>query len=294
MNHCRRLSQPALASEMCGILIAPCFAYHSAVKSDARCLRVTHPFFTWWWCDCGQIDLRLLETRSHLQIRQGQWVLIPPYIEREHAITDDTVIVSISFYAFWPTGLPLLELVQPMVITCQNKLAYAPLRRKALAVCRAYACEQVRRRASDPLHGLAVCGLQGQLYIFISELFGQAVMLGAKLNGPGSGDSRLDAVLSDMRTHLAAGPLPMTRWSRIAGLSRSQLDRLAQQRLGMSLRQHRDRWLVDAMYQQLSTGGDSIKQLAAAYGFVDSAHLCHWVRQQTNRSPLQIRRSAVT
>lgn len=266
------------------------FAYHAEVAPATLDLHTRHPFYTWWWCDRGRARVTL-DGRDHL-VRPGQWVLFPPNCERRHRIDPGTVLVSISFEAVWSTGMPLLEMPGLLIVDGDG---HAAVRRVARDLCRAE--QALRSRPGVPASprpgGVAAFRLRGRLMLFIAELFDRAADLGCTLTTPGSGDERLDWVLKEMRSRLRAGPLPWPEWSRRVGLSRSQLDRLCRQVHGVSLRQRRDQLLLDELRKRLCTGRESIKQVAALLGFVDTAHLCRWTRRHTGRSPREIRREAL-
>lgn len=267
------------------------YAYHAEVAPQMLDLRVRHPFFSWWWFDRGAGSVRSA-TRED-RIEAGQWMLFPPHYERRHRIDRHTVLISISFEAVWATGTPLLDMPGPLVVDGGND---TELRRMARSVCRAREAFQPRQdipTRTTRLNSLAACRLHGRLLVFVAALFDRATALGCSLNAPTSGDERLDWVLRDMRSRLSAGPLPWSEWSGHVGLGRSQLDRLCRQTHGVSLRQRRDQLLLDELRQRLWAGRDSIKEIAASLGFVDTAHFCRWTRHHTGRSPRELRREAM-
>lgn len=264
-------------------------AYHAQVNPSMLSLRTHHPFYTWWWCEKGHARVRTKDGDYH--IHPGQWVLLPTMRERRQDIDAGTCLVSISFQAVWATGVPLLNMRRPLIVDGVHDNLF---RRTALAVCRLWQdmCKQTSSMKTDsPLQTTNIYRLQGRLHLFVSELFDRAITHGCQLNPPGSGDDRLDYVLEEMRRDVRAGPLPLAAWSRQAGLSRSQLDRLCREWLGMNLRQRRDQMLMEEIRQRLLIGSESIKELAASLGFVDSAHFCRWVRRNTGHSPLEIRQN---
>lgn len=262
-------------------------AYHDAVATKMLDLRTAHPFYTWWWCDRGGGTIR--SGRSTYTMAPGQWVLLPPNLVRHHRIEPGTVLVSISFEAAWATGTPLLEMQGPLVV---NGAGHARLRDAAREVCHA-AGAVISKDPPTGIDGVAICRAQGRLSLFTAELLALAAPLGGVLTTPGSGDDRLDRVLREIRLRPWAGPLPWSDWSRRVGLSASQLNRLCRQVHGVSLRRKRDQLLVDELRQRLAMGAGSIKEVAAALGFVDTAHLCRWTRSHTGRSPAELRRDSL-
>lgn len=260
------------------------FAYHAQVSPNCLSLKTNHPYFSWWWCDRGRVRVDIQGAKY--VIMPGQWALLPIRRERQHEIEPGTVLISVAFQAMWATGMPLLKTPGPIITSGRHD---ADLRHCALQICQASHVISTQPADSSALQTTPLYAMQGNLFLFISTLFSRATQLGCALNPPGSGDERLDMILAEMNRDLSAGPLPLDQWAHMAGLSRSQLDRLCQKLLGQSLRQHRDRLLLEEIRQRLLVGSESVKQISAAFGFVDSAHFCRWVRQQSGQTPIELR-----
>ena len=130
-------------------------------------------------------------------------------------------------------------------------------------------------------------------WAFIAELIERVIRSGGEMTPPQTQDERLNRVLTLLRMHLRAGPLPYAEWQRQVGLSRAQLNRLAQRELGESLHARRDALLLNAIRHQLNIAADSSKELAARFGFVDAAHFAHWVRRHTGKRPKDLRGTLV-
>jgi AraC-like DNA-binding protein len=124
-------------------------------------------------------------------------------------------------------------------------------------------------------------GFNGFIGALLDELFAN----GAVVDGPETGEPRVDAILDDLRMQASAGPLPYAKWQRELGLSRSQLDRIAVRALGHTLRTQRDNLLLATAARRLADPAHSVKEVAASLGFVDSSHFCRWIRRASGQSP---------
>jgi len=267
--------------------IAPLMAYRGEVSQGAGPVTVTHPFYTWWWMLEGEVKLTV--AGGERRIGSGFWVLIPAGMRRVQHFRKGSRILSINFQCGWAAGVPALEIPRLLVAPAE---ALPPLRPLAEAICEATGKEGGHRSlaAYEPSlpEGLR---FRADLIRFAELLLGYAARHGGgRLPPRRQGDRRLETVLHTLHEAPRAGPLPYERWQRQTGLGRSQLERLARSRLGVSLPAYRDRLLVTEACRVLAEEPLLIKEVAAAFGFVDSAHFCRWIRRKTGHSPQELRR----
>ena len=265
--------------------VAPFIVYRGTVSHGAGPLAVTHPFYTWWWILEGEV--RLTVAGGERRVGAGFWVLIPAGMPRTQQFRPGSRILSINFQCGWPTGIPVLEIPRLLVAPAE---ALPPLYPLAAALCDATGKEESRSLATyEPTlpEGLR---FQADLIRFAELLLGYAARHGGGcLSRRSPGDRRLEIALHTLHEHPRAGPLPYGEWQRQTGLGRSQIERLARRHLGTSLPAYRDRLLVTEACRALSGEPLLIKEVAAAFGFVDSAHFCRWMRRKTGHSPLELR-----
>lgn len=270
-----------------GIEVEPIIIYRGSVEPSTRRMVTQRPYLTYWQVFRGSVRVTLGEVVR--EVGAGQWILTPAGPRREHHFSDDAEIISISFDARWPGGLPLLRLPQPLLGTTAGQPA---LSAQAGIICDLI--DHLRgpdRRSVQSLPYSLPQGLELRAALdgFVQEIVGVTVRYGGSLAGAGGDDARLDQILESMRAELRAGPLPYARWARETGLSRTQMDRLANAHLHVSLRRHRDRLLLAEACRLLSSDIVPVKEIASDLGFVDTAHFCRWLRQHTGHSPLTIR-----
>jgi len=268
-------------SSLSKIIIKPVIVYWGNVHITGIRLRGALPYYTWWLIERGSVVLTVND-RSQI-VTPGQWVFIPFGMQREQQFSKDARLASISFLAQWGENRPLLSC--PGVLTGQRS-ATPEICEKAELVFRCLPEEGLS-------YWLQPASLEGAIRFdvalqeFISQLFLYATQHGATIRRFEPGDSRLNWVLNDIENRLQAGPLPFKEWQVKTGLGRSQLDRLARYHLMMSLHAYRDQLLLDVVCKALRDRNMLIKQLVEKFGFVDSAHLCRWLRARIGQSPSQ-------
>lgn len=263
--------------------------YDGEVAPGMLRLRCRNPFHTWWWVREGKAKVEWRGGGSRLG--PEDWIFFPSSWERTHEIDPGTRLVSVGFELVWPHGGAVLCMDGPL-----RGSGDAGLRRLGVAAARAHADPESGFREALPQRRLEFpewLEARARLALLAAELCRRALAAGAGLGAREPQDSRLQRVLADLSAECRAGPLPYARWSRICGLGRGQLDRLARQHLGSSLRAWRDQLLEREVRGRLAEGSETLKEIAAALGFVDAAHFNHWVRRRLGDSPSRLRRDGV-
>lgn len=251
-------------------------AYDQEVSVKGTDITVAPSFYSFWWVRQGwaKVDGEFGTRRTPA----GQGLFLSAGVQRHQTFASDTMLLSLSFIIAWEDGQPFLDSRPP--------LAYRQDEREDLVSHAEAACR------FGPGRNLSTTGwlnFQGPFYSFVNAAIQWATRKGFQILAPQEADPRLDGIIREVRHSPVAGPLPFERWQKMAGLSRSQINRLAREYLGESLHAYRDRNLVARLRQRLLTGTASIKELAAEHNFVDPAHLCHWLKRHTGATPTEIR-----
>lgn len=275
-------------SELTRLRVEPVIAYQARVPDWALDMEVRNPFFTWWLVEKGQV--RLKWAGGDCEVNPGWAVLIPPGLLRHQSIEAGTRMVSVSFWAGWDDGRVLMAFDSPLLSGGKD---IGPLPRKAKALClmiagfsRAHV--HLRDLQTDPETWLKI---RAAADVFVSEIMASYRGKGVVFSLPDNGDRRLHRILTDLGENLRAGPLPYAKWRKQTGLSKVQLDRLAQRWIGNTLRHRRDDMLLQEIWRSLSNDPDSLKEISARLGFFDAAHFSRWVKRRTQKSPKALRNS---
>jgi len=261
-------------------------AYRGPVMPSALNLTVSLPFYTWWWVCAGEVRCSTVGHEYHLG--PGAWIFFPPSVERRHQMTEGTTLLSISFTFFWPEGLPVVHMREPLQGSKDRTLFLAG--KRALK-----AFEQ--RNGADflnlkiPVH--AWLNARAALALFTSQLFLRVTDSGCGSVERRVPDPRVSPLLKSIAQTPRMGPLAYDAWSIDTGLGRSQIDRLARAHLGMTLCSWRDARLAAEVRRRIIAGRESMKEIAFALGFVDAAHFHHWTRRHLGAAPTEIRQSLV-
>lgn len=269
--------------------------YRGKVNNPKLVRRAVLPQFTWWRILKGVCHLEACGEKR--QIRAGEWVLIPAGVLREQRFDDASEIVSINLFCTWPGGNPVLQI--PRILTGRSA-AIPGVYALADRICQALEAHTPPddRRAVERYENYApslsdYLIFRAELHRFVERLLGYAAARGAWIQRLEGGDTRLEKVLSELRSDPMAGPLPYARWQTEVGVGRSHLERLAVRHLGFRLHTYRDRFLLLRACDLLMLRALRVKEIAGRLGFVDSAHFCRWIRHRTGHSPQNLRTAPV-
>ncbi|MCC5807721.1 MAG: helix-turn-helix transcriptional regulator [Opitutales bacterium] len=259
-------------------------SYNRQVPAFARCLTVRHSHCVWWHILCGSVSVDTVggTLSGGLRARPGTSLCMAPGEVRTHVFTPDARVISVHFSVETPDGRSLFRGRDPVVWqpggAADDVAAAGGRLANAVKV----------GRGGVPADGLRI---RGQLYLFAAALFNALEATGTVAVAETAADSRLQAVQADLSRAPRAGPLPYERWTRLTGLSRSQLDRLCRRHCAESLRTRRDAVLMARLERALAADSRDIKALAYDHGFVDASHLTRWFRRQSGTTPGAFRQS---
>ena len=97
-------------------------------------------------------------------------------------------------------------------------------------------------------------------------------------------------ILDEVRESLAEDPdRSLLDLARVASVSRHHLSRVFRSLAGHTISRHRMRLRARIALERLGGGESDLARVAADAGFVDQSHLCRVLRQETGRTPSQLR-----
>jgi AraC-like DNA-binding protein len=261
-------------------------AYQGSPPSSNRHYSSCNGFHSFWYLLEGRVRVAPVNAESFV-LKAGEWVFVPAFLDKRQDFSDETKLISVGFDALWENGSPWTSL--DIAIRGQASPEH-PLIMAAKSVM-----DAIRSREHVPLAEIRLnleqaLAFQAGLLRLVAELTPTIREQGGKTEMQQQDvDPRLSSLLRDLRAHPNIHPLPFDEWQRQIGLGRVQLDRLARVGYGLPLRKLRDRFLLAATRRRLLSRRESVKEIAGAFGFSDSSHLCRWFRKQSGQSPEEFR-----
>ncbi len=268
-----------------GVRIRLVFAYRGAPPVHGRTGRFTPDWFSSWWVEQGRAEVEFAHLGRFTAVA-GEWLLLPPTLERRQDFAPRTRILSVAFqwlippHQSWKSELP--------------------------SIVPDAASPQLRRRAEGVLATLPTAGPPGQggkAFWTASEwLEHQARTLDfasawSEVSGfqwriasdgaatPPAPDPRLVRARRCLREHCRIGPVPYRVLTLATGLGAVQINRLFRAQWKSSPKRELDRELLRLAVEQLGDPRQSVKTVASGLGFSDSSHFCKWFSRQTGLTP---------
>jgi len=216
----------------------------------------------------------------------GQW-LIPRPIARLQRFSDDIELLSVNFFAHWPTGEPLFDLSDAVILEARD---HPKMEQRAMALD-----ELIGSLVASHGYGVYMREMPVESYLQIQQVFMDffrvlieaLATVGLTPAPPGSTDARLSLALNLIERHPYNQPIPLPQLAQAAGLSVVHLNRLAVQHLGKTLRQFCDRRRGEYARRCLLLPGIQVKQVALNLGFSTAGHFSRWFSKQYGLSPRQ-------
>lgn len=228
-----------------------------------------------------------------LRAGPGEW-LLPRPVPRVQRFSADVDLLSLNFYAQWPTGEPLFKEGLGLIFPSR---AHPLLERRALVI----------NRVLDrivPGHDYKVFTQEMPLdaYLRVQRAFADyfAVLVevlqsyGIVPTPPGMVDPRLARAVDLIQRQPMGSSLVLESLARQVGISAVHLNRLAVQHLGQTLMQHRENRRAEYARRCLAVPGTQIKEVGLALGFSTPGHFSRWFDRVHGLSPRQYRLQAQT
>jgi AraC-like DNA-binding protein len=259
-----------------GLRAAVQVAYRGAVPAIGDGVITAPANLSCWTVESGAA-LVDAESRSW-RAQPGQTLILPPHWRRRQRFARGSRIVSLGLTLDWPSGAPLVPLAAPVL------LRGAGLAASTRAAVEALGAEGFVPFTERRLDALGWLRWQALLDAFLVELVRALHAAGHAAKPAGIGDARLDRALA-LLAQAPIGALPWERLGRDTGLSRTHLDRLCRERLGMTPRALRDRELLRRATTLLADRERSVAGVAEALGFRDPSHFVKWHRRLAGLTP---------
>ncbi|MFO7724310.1 MAG: helix-turn-helix domain-containing protein [Oceanipulchritudo sp.] len=256
-------------------------AYDDAVQPRfLNLLKYGDASYTSWYIRSGSVTLSTDRT-THL-VKPDHWVFLDPFVIRTHAFSPGTRILSIAHQIEWRGGFAPYPATDPIVLPERDRLDL---------LASAEALVSTLRSARENTSLDSACRREGAFFSWLALWHGvrQGANGDASPSGPPA-DARLQAALALLSRRPGLGVIDYPYLQKTLRLSRSQIDRLFHQHLGLTPRAWCQRQTLALAQQALLASPRSIKEIAHDLRFHDASHFAKWFRSQTGRSPSQMRR----
>lgn len=236
--------------------------------------------YTSWYIRSGSVTLTT--DRATRLVKPGHWVLLDPFIIRTHGFTPGTRILSIAHQIEWRGGFAPYPGTDPIVL---------PDRDRPDLLASAEALVSTLKSAREGPSLAVACQREAVFFSWLGcwhQTREGAAPAGQTRQPPP--DTRLQTALASLSRRPGLGVIDYPHLQKVLGLSRSQIDRLFHQHLGLSPREWCQRQTLALAQQALLASPRSIKEIAHHLRFHDASHFAKWFRSRTGRSPSQMRR----
>lgn len=241
-----------------------------------------------WWIRRGGITITTQEAET--TALEGQWIILGRR-EGWQRFRPGSVVLSLSYFAEWPTGQALFEHEEAVVVPAAENRRLA----RAAGVL-ARKVRQVSGERGQVLYSQTPATVESYFAIrraFEEWLSAYVAIMRAKgipaAAGRGADPRAVRAarLLDDQPLDV---PLPEGELARSVGLSVSQLNRIFLRDWGVSPRKYREHRQAESAAALLQLGDRSIKEVAYALGFRSMQHFSAWFRRLKGESPRVFRK----
>ncbi len=245
--------------------------------------RYHHSYWALWIRE-GRMVVR--KGGQRIAAERGEWLFLPTgkmSVQGEPA----TRFVLIGFYVSW-NGKGTL--ISPLRDRIWKTGGQPLLEEKALRLCR-----EVRQQSGQQIdlyqHAVGMDAHFDFRWLFYDWLrTWLQVVRGQGMNWHyvREMDERIAPIANYLEVMPSDQKIDVDALVRTANLSRRQFYRLFQKQYGMSPREYREQFKLQAAVRELQTTRKEIKEVAAMFGY-DSTRLGLWIKRKTGRTPSQVR-----
>ncbi|MEX2382375.1 MAG: AraC family transcriptional regulator [Opitutales bacterium] len=245
---------------------------------------------TLWLLERGSVVLHWGE--GERRVEAGQWILPPP-MRRNERFSVDAEVKSLRFLALRADGNLLLNPLEPWVFPVRepDPMEHTP------AALREWVVTEIN---GDPGHKTLFQETQLEVgpYFRLQAIMAEGVaQLHTRLGEAGfaqpvSTDTHpaVSMALRVLAERDLSRPLKEIEVARAAGISLSHLRCLFREQTGFTLKDWDAQRIESGVRHRLRTGHNSMKEIAAEFGFHSPSHFSRWFRQRFGRSPGEFQR----
>lgn len=264
------------------------WAYEGGVWPAARVGSYSNMSTSCWLVRRGSVTVTTAGRKT--KAGPGQWVFVASP-SRHQEFSEDARILSIHFDFTWPGGEQVIQRPKNLMLDAAD---FPELEETASKITRMVAREFphahafLMREACTMEQFLRV---QNLLPAWLAAYLEALASLGIRPHRAGVQDERILRALSWLDHYPFTQSFSAAGLVAHSGLSRSRLDALFVEAIGITPRAYLDRRRLDEASKLLLHTTSSIKEIALGLGFRHSSHFSLWFRRHRKTSPQDFRAS---
>lgn len=264
------------------------WAYEGAVWPAARVGHYSNMGTSCWLVRRGSVTVTT--GGRDTKVGPGQWVFVASP-SRHQDFSEDARILSIHFDFTWPGGEQVIQRPTNLVLDGAD---FPELEATASKISRAVAREFPHAHAflmREPCTMEQFLRVQNLLPVWLAAYLDALASLGVRPHRAGVQDERVLRALAWLDHHPFTKTFSAAQLVAHSALSRSRLDTLFVDAVGVTPRAYLDRRRLDEASKLLLHTAASIKEIALGLGFRHSSHFSLWFRRHRKTSPQDFRAS---
>jgi len=266
------------------------WAYDGQISERDRRLKYTGIPIPAWYLRRGHA---VLEFPGRREVVPGNTWYFPPQENGWQTFSPDAELLSVRFYAEWPTGETLFDHTHGISVPA----AAAP----ALLRVGERIARLVRRKFPEVRSEMPTMFASPEDYFEVERLlYGWLIAYTQALTAAkqtprtlGKLDARVRAVLHQLETRSLNQSVREAELAQGVGLSRSQLNRLFVECMGRTPAEHWEMKRLQAAQSAIVESTQGIKAIAYNLGFSSLPHFSAWVRKRLGKSPRELRKTGI-
>lgn len=263
------------------------WAYDGRVSEGDRRMEYTGIPIPAWYLRRGSGVLEFPGRREI--VPQNTWYF-PPQESGWQTFSRDAELLSVRFYAEWPTGETLYDQTHGVRIPGEKSGALLRIGERIVRLIRRK-FPGVRVALPDEFASPAdYFEIERLLFGWLLAYNDAMTSAGQTPRTLGQLDSRVRAVLHELETRSLNQSVREAELAHNVGLSRSQLNRLFVETMGRTPAEYWEMKRLQAAQSAIFESTQSIKAIAYNLGFSSLPHFSAWVRKRLGKSPRELRK----
>ncbi len=265
------------------------WAYEGVVSDNGNRTGFIDNKYSIWFIKSGKVYLSGRSFKS-CTADNGMWVYAPIKSERDQRFDEGTEILSISFLAEWPNGLPLFPITDPVIFSKSINHGLMNSVRSLIIDGEKHIDLFSMRNEAGVLRLEKYIDIQRSFWTFIKEWTQTLIKSGLQPSPFPFIDSRASAIAEIIDALPFTGRIPYHYIAEKICLSRVHIDRLFLRATGKTPKEYMENNIVRKAEELLLGSGDSVKQIAAVLGFSTPSHFCAWFKRLCGIYPNEYRK----